>query len=569
MRSFIKIFSIIYLPFLIVSIFVFYFTNTIMVESVTKELLEQMKVKWMILNTLPFNKEFDSKLHGKLKSISKETDLRVTWAEPSGKVIDDSYFDLKTIYEMDNHLLRPEFREALRTGDGHTLRYSSTTNMEMIYFVKKRINGYFLRVAYPATHISKLKHEFFREHLTLFLLLFLVSGIIAAYLARKISAPVRIIESVAGDFELGAKQIALPTFPDPYMAKVAERINRIYKNAVEEQERLLMERNILDRIFGNLKEGIIMLDKDNRIVHSNGMAEKLLGVTLVNGKILPSWIDDSFSRQFFDLVFDSSETKVRQEFESENRIIQWELQKLPDEKIIIFSDVTEEARYDRYKSQLIENISHELRTPLTMVMGFAETILNDPEISEESLQLFLQKIYNHSHRINAVLQDILELHKLESLSNGVTVDTPSNLQEILDDLELRYSKHPQKTLYCEAEPDKVSVHYEHIFSVLSNLIENAIKYSEGDAVYVRILKALGGITIQVEDEGPVIPMGKRTRIFERFYTISHSRSRSSAGTGLGLPIVKHISQLYNGSITLTEGKTGGNLFTVHLFERAH
>lgn len=239
----------------------------------------------------------------------------------------------------------------------------------------------------------------------------------------------------------------------------------------------------------------------------------------------------------------------------------------PDEKLIVFLDVTEEVQYGRFKFELVENISHELKTPLAMVQGYAETILNDPQMEAETLARFLQKIFNGSKRINGIINDLLELHKLESIGRRVHLEAPTLVADVMQDIINRFAEVQTPKIVYDIRTLNVHIHHEHLFSILSNLIDNAVKYSGGKKIFVSLIKMGTVIEIQVEDEGAMIEESERERIFERFYTISRSRSHIRSGTGLGLPIVKHIAQLYRGNVALFESRHGGNNFTVTLHEQ--
>ncbi|PJB78118.1 MAG: two-component sensor histidine kinase, partial [Acidobacteria bacterium CG_4_9_14_3_um_filter_49_7] len=186
-------------------------------------------------------------------------------------------------------------------------------------------------------------------------------------------------------------------------------------------------------------------------------------------------------------------------------------------------------------------------------------------ISTEDVNKFHEIILNQTGRLNSLIGDMLELHRLENTSNTVSGRKPVLWNEVVDELKSQYRDCGKKLQFRETD-EAVYVRREHLDSLLVNLVDNAVKYSSGDIVAIEMTHSGKTVTICVSDEGPTIPADQRERIFERFYTISKSRNRRNGGTGLGLSIVKHIATLYKGSVSVEENKQGGNSFTVRLKE---
>jgi len=502
-----------------------------------------------------------------IAKISQQTDLRITVIHKSGQVLDDSYLEKSQIASMENHETRPEVRQAIFGADGHSIRFSKTAKMEMIYFAKMLDQGLVLRIAYPAKYITDIKREFSKQSFSIFLLLFLVTGGIAVYLGRKIAIPVQRMNFIAENLEAGKEQIHFPQFYDPTMQKIAGLIYRIYNAMILKQEQLKQEQEKLNHTFSILEEGIILLDMDHEILHFNPRAEEFLGMNLENKKNLLKDFDDFEMVNFFHDILNAEDSQTWNKKEYKAKQFDVNLRVLPTEKLIVFLDVSDASKYEHFKSELIGNISHELRTPLAMIMGYSETILSDREMPEKVKRRFLTKIHNNSKRINHIIDDLLILHKLENTEFKFTIEEPANITEIIEDLNDRYGDDASCNLHFQSEFNTLNILDTHINSVLTNLIENAIKYSGGNNIHASIVEADGRVLLSVEDEGPVIPLQERERVFERFYTVSRSRNKSKSGTGLGLPIVKHIAQLYHGNVTITDGEKGGNKFSVYMVEK--
>ncbi|MCG8338823.1 MAG: ATP-binding protein [Proteobacteria bacterium] len=566
MKSFIKLLAIILIPLSVIMLLAFYFSNSLVIESAQHELLKEMRNKWLILARHTLNAKTPQENARIIREISHNTKLRITIVKLSGIVEDDSYLDREDVPEMENHRNRPEISDAILGDEGYSFRYSITTGMDMIYFARRLGENSVLRIAYPTTYLSVMRQGFTRQNLSIFLFWFGITVIVAVYLARKISLPVQKLDLIARQVEAGKPKIHFPDFQDRTMGKIAGVIYRIYNAMIREQVQLQQEQEKLDHVFSILEEGIILVDDNYNIIHFNAKAVKLLDYELSEVKNLLGDINDPEIISFFRDTLTTDQDKAWKNKKFSNKIFDVNVTIHQNEKLIVFFNVTEERKYQRYKSELVENISHELKTPLAMILGYAETIINDPEMPQEITDRFLKKIYNSSRRINGIINDLLELHRLESMGRKIMPEQAIAVDEVIQDVKSRFADEQSKSLHFNVKAEEMFIHYEHLFSIVANLTDNAVKYSNGDNVYVDISRNGKQIKILVDDEGPQIPADDQERIFERFYTISRSRNRNRAGSGLGLPIVKHICQLYDGNVSVSVGKYAGNRFTVTLKE---
>jgi two-component system phosphate regulon sensor histidine kinase PhoR len=204
-----------------------------------------------------------------------------------------------------------------------------------------------------------------------------------------------------------------------------------------------------------------------------------------------------------------------------------------------------------------------------MIMGYAETLRDNSAIDAATRSRFLDQIYTSSVRLNHLINDIIELHRLESVGGDFSLEAPGALSDIATAISALYENSGDgRMLDLDVDSGEVAILDEHLQSILINLIDNAFKYSEGDRVITRVQRESQHVMIRVDDQGPQIECADRERIFERFYTCSKSRNKQHSGTGLGLSIVKHITNLYEGEIRVEENCFGGNRFSVSLYEKS-
>ncbi len=233
-------------------------------------------------------------------------------------------------------------------------------------------------------------------------------------------------------------------------------------------------------------------------------------------------------------------------------------------------DITEMKRLERVRSEFVGNVSHELRTPIFSVQGYLETLLDgaidDPEVSRQ----FLEKAYQNALRLNALLSDLIDISRIESGELRMSFryfDIGDLLRDLVHTMEIRGSQRGV-TLQLDVVPGiELSVYgdKERLTQVLTNLIDNAIKYNvEGGFVVVGARRQKGRVSISVADTGIGIPDDHKGRIFERFYRVDKDRSRTVGGTGLGLAIVKHILEAHAAPIEVVSETGKGTTITFTL-----
>jgi two-component system, OmpR family, phosphate regulon sensor histidine kinase PhoR len=227
----------------------------------------------------------------------------------------------------------------------------------------------------------------------------------------------------------------------------------------------------------------------------------------------------------------------------------------PDTKgaVILFRDVTHFRKVEKMRRDFVANVSHELRTPLSIFRGYLETLIDDPHQPPGELLRILEVMERHSNRLNALVEDVLSLARLESPGMELTlseVDLPELLHSVMRDWEKRLAAKQLKShLNFPGNLPRLRADETRLQELIYNLLDNAVKYSKpGGTVFLRAEPAGESVRISVADQGIGIPENDLPRIFERFYRADKSRSSEHSGTGLGLSIVKHIAQLHGGSV---------------------
>ncbi|RSD29197.1 ATP-binding protein [Mesobacillus subterraneus] len=234
--------------------------------------------------------------------------------------------------------------------------------------------------------------------------------------------------------------------------------------------------------------------------------------------------------------------------------------------IFVHRDITKEFEVDRVKSEFVSTVSHELRTPLASILGFTELMLTR-ELKPDRQKKYLTTIHNEAGRLTALINDFLDIQRMESGKQGYErkqVDLLPIIKKVIDLQRIQTDKH-ELILEVTGSAAKVIGDAEKLEQAITNLVHNAIKYSPGGGeVNIGVSESGEMVNISVIDNGLGIPSEAMDQVFEKFYRVDNSDRRTIGGTGLGLAIVKEIIQYHQGEITVDSLYGSGSTFTISL-----
>jgi len=556
-KVFFKTLALILLPILVIFFISYFLIQNNMDSSFEKYIKTDTEAKFeMIKHDFTGKSINKQRLYELYSNIYKKTFLRITLIKPNGKVIFDSSIPFEEIDKLENHKYRPEVQKAFKKGRGFCERFSKTKKMFMLYYAKILPNGNILRISYPLTYIKKVKKGLESGLYIVFLVTLLMITVISALIARKLSFPIQKLNYIVDAIKKG-RNIHFPKFKDKNLSKAAALIYNIYKAMENKQKEVEIEKQKLDNILELIEEGVVLLSNELSYIHSNAKFKDMFNIQPKESKNILSSIKDHEVLAVFSDVLEKRKDAI---VKIKGRNYKVYCKKLDDYLLVVFDDIDEKIQYEYFKSELVGNISHELKTPISSLSAYAETLLINDDLDDKTQKEFIKKIYESSIRLSSLLNDIIELHRLENFIIKQNKDE-IDLDVLKKELQELY-KNSKKEVQFDFREKKIKIIREHLMSILTNLIDNAIKYSTGNSVYVNIEKLNSRIHIAVDDEGPVIEEKEKERIFERFYTCSKSRNKQKSGSGLGLSIVKHISFLYEGVVKLEKNSAGGNRFIV-------
>jgi two-component system sensor histidine kinase SenX3 len=238
-----------------------------------------------------------------------------------------------------------------------------------------------------------------------------------------------------------------------------------------------------------------------------------------------------------------------------------------DEITVFLDDITEETQAHQIRRQFVLNASHELKTPVAGIQALAETVNQALNDDPEAAQRFARKLLVESERLSRLIQDLLDLSRLEDPAHfsNASVDVGAATEKAVEDLR-RLAEDRDIGLGSEVSPDVIVRGDEQQIGLLvRNLVDNAIRYTPAyGRVNVRLFPHGRDAVLEVEDTGAGIPLNAQSRVFERFFRVDEDRARGSGGTGLGLSIVKHVAEMHGGHVSLQSELGEGSTFRVRL-----
>ncbi len=529
-----------------------------------------------------FSEQNTDALQQTCRRLGELTKTRFTIILEDGTVVGDSEEDPSL---MENHGNRPEVREALQTGEpASAVRFSRTLNQEMLYVAIPVIDDNtfvgVLRAALPVRSISAtlsmLRHRVLLSGLAVLIL----SGMVAWFVSRKITVPLERIRRGAEKFARGNFDEKIPEQPTREMGELADALNQMASQLRDRLREIQRRQKEQEALLSSMVEGVLAVDNDYRILSANRAAAELFGLDAHDslGRDLREVVRNPGIKRFVSDVKEKCaplEREVKLE-ENQNQVLEAHGAILRDSDgneagvVVVLHDVTRLRELERVRRDFVANVSHELRTPITSIKGFVETLLDGAMKNPQETERFLQIIAKHADRLNAIIEDLLTLSKVER-----ETETPSltlenaRLKHLLQNaVDLCGSSAEAKRIQIKVNCDEeivLRVNPSMIEQALVNLLDNAIKYS-GESGWVDVHAGLqdSECFIRVADQGCGIPPEHIPRLFERFYRVDKARSRNLGGTGLGLAIVKHIVQAHRGRVEVSSQVGKGSVFTLYL-----
>ncbi len=514
--------------------------------------------------------------------------FRVTLIDDVGNVLYDSHVQqiLKKGEIPDYVSLHPEVKQALRDGVGYREGYSHLFLQTFAYVAKAfEFEGkkYVLRTSFPFREIEKLTHNFEIGFLTLGGIVLLLYSLMTWMIIHRLSSPIQQIIHAIKPYQQGLNefvpQIKLSSSiaSEDDFGKLAHTLNSMSAKIQKQIETLTIQTKETTSILDSLVEGVVGINENMQVNYANSRACKMLGISK------SALLDANFEEiEKPESILIERCKKLILDCRKEAEVLHDSLVLGDSSKvyiniiavprpvdggaILVLQDKTSDYKILKVGKDFIANASHELRTPITIIRGFAETLQDLPNITDEMLKEITTKIIKTSERLTSLVKNLLTLADVENLDSSNFIET--DLLDLLDNAKrMLLAVHPHVKIVIEEKIENIHVFVDPGLLDLAfmNLLENAVKYSEEiPELFITLNQKNDEVIVSIEDHGIGIPSQDLEHIFERFYTVDKARSRRRGGAGLGLSLVKTVIEKHGGEITILSQIGVGTKFNIIL-----
>lgn len=515
------------------------------------------------------------------ESVDQACDTRITVVSPDGAVIADSRNDYKV---MENHSDRPEIRAALGGEVGSARRKSPSLGLTMMYaavpvYVRGEVAAV-LRASVAVSVVDAAPATVYARFALGAALIAVLAGAVSFAAARRITAPLAQMTEATRRFAAGERTVRVPVPDTLELGLLARTLNNTAEQIDNQLRTITQQSREQQAIMSSMKEGVLAVDTDDNLLLLNPAAEELLGIEFesARGRSIQEAIRNPALQLLLELLRESN-APLSQEIVcrgAQDRTVQAvgsplvKSDKTRAGVVVVLNDITQTRRLENMRKDFVANVSHELKTPITAIKGYVEILQNGAEKNPTDSARFLDTISRQTDRLNAIIDDLLALSKIEQSTDAKTVEL--SVAPICPVLEaartgcLSSDSKPDTRIEIECDEElSARINAPLLEQAIANLLDNAIKYSDPDSVVKLTARAeQDEVAIRVIDQGQGIDAEHLPRIFERFYRVDKARSRKQGGTGLGLAIVKHIVHAHEGRIAVDSSVGEGSTFSIFL-----
>lgn len=500
---------------------------------------------------------------------------RITVIRRDGVVIGDSELSVTELERAESHADRPEIVQALSVGRGSTTRWSTTIKGRMMYvavpFQRAGVVAGTVRLAKPLTEVERTLGSARRFILGSTAIALAIAALLMLLASHWMSASVRSLTEAARRMAAGDLEVRSHASGHDELAELGRALDQLASSLQGALGTVRKERDLMGRVLEGMREGVLLVDEQGNVALANTAlrATLLLGSDVV-GKSPLELIRNSALKRILDEAASASDA-VSGELEigdiKPRRLLVHAaaLRGDPRGVLAVFVDVTELRHLETVRRDFVANVSHELRTPVAAVRSASETLRRAIETQPEAAGEFAAMIERNAVRLQQLIDDLLDLSRIESREfrlNLETVSVDQVVRQVLSMSEERArSRGVRLSAAIPAEVPAARADRRALEQVLTNLVDNAVKYCPANAsVTVEAARVDGALRISVEDTGPGIEASHLSRLFERFYRVDAGRSRELGGTGLGLSIVKHLVEAMQGTVGVESTPGEGSRF---------
>ena len=510
-------------------------------------------------------------------------EYRLTLISRDGNVLSDSDFDIEN---MDNNLLfRPEVQMAIRSGTGQSNRYSRTLDRDLLFVAgtvtTPQGSELIVRIALDKESIALPASGYMLMVLALTAAIMILTFVLLYFMYSRLrfeSGEIsKLVRRIGSNSTLDDSSRSLSRRVSSELVRLFVRVQRSREAFQEQLDSAEQAQSETQGILASMNNGVIALGTDLRVLTMNPAATRIFGLLGrdIRGRLLEEIVRDPALLDAIREGIDDGKMLFRElELESlGGRTMEVAIEPLYASAgmlmsgvLVILNETTRLRKLERIRKDFAANVSHELRTPLTAIRGYIELL--HESVKDEAGRERLKVVERNSARLNAIIEDLLTLSRLESDDeHSMQLHFEQiRIEDLMMEAALLVKDRSEQVgvrIRTEVEPGiQIEGNRHLIDQVMINLLENAIRYSEPDSEITLIgrRRESGDIEIAVRDTGAGIPAEHLSRLFERFYRVDSGRSREQGGTGLGLSIVKHIALIHGGQVGVESQVGVGSTF---------
>lgn len=481
---------------------------------------------------------------------------RLTWIDTDGTVLYDTETGNE---ELENHKDRAEVKTAFEKGIGESTRYSATLMEKTRYYAKRLEDGTVLRISAKYATTGLLVLGMLQPIIFIIIGALLLSGVLANRLSKRIVEPLNNL-----DLE---RPLENETYEE--ISPLLNRINRQSSEISKQLCRLEEKTDEFNQITESMKEGLVLLDNKGIVLSINPAARTIFGSD-TQGAVGHDFLRLDRSRTLsaaIEKTFEEGHSEIR--IERMGREYQLDISRIESAgkvlgAVMLAFDITEQEYAERNRREFTANVSHELKTPLQGIIGSAD-LIETGMVKPEDMPRFIGHIRKEATRLVALIEDIIRLSQLDE-GNELPCEE-FDLMDIAEEVEQNLESAAGARDITLSLSGRNAIMYgvrRLMYEIVYNLCDNAIKYNlPGGKVEIMVDRKDEEAVLCVKDNGIGIAPEHQDRVFERFYRVDKSHSKSSGGTGLGLSIVKHAVQYHHGKLELKSEIGKGTEITVH------
>ena len=524
----------------------------------------------------------ESKIQTYCEQMGAAIDSRITVINPNGEVLGDTDKNPKF---MDNHISRKEIAQAFKGHSSSSVRFSDTVKKTMLYVAMpiKDDTGNIVavfRVSVSIESVNELINSVTDSVITAVIITVLAAIAVSFFISKRISKPIAALREGAKRFTKGELDYKLKADGCYETTSLAKTLNNM---AVELDKRIkhtTEQQATQNTILSSMSEAVIAVDNRRIIIMANNAAVELFDMQQdFLGKKLEEVVRQPQIQNIINDLLSGKDADINTEmtiFRQDNQVALQlnatllEMDNFQMGVMVVLTNVTRIKRLENLRKEFVANVSHELKTPITSIRGFVETLSDGAIDDGENARKFLKIIARQTSRLEAIIDDLLTLSRIERLGDNSELEIittslkPALTAAIAVCQVIADDKNISVNLVCD---DKLQARFNPslLEQAIINLVDNAVKYSpEGAKVEVTAEVEGESVMISVKDFGCGIPEADLQRIFERFYRVDKARDRQCGGTGLGLAIVKHVVNALKGTIAVESTYGKGSKFIIKL-----